>query len=438
MTKSPKIDLMKILWIVNEFFPAVSKKLNQPISLYGGWTFGLAEKLKDFKNLDLHVATVAKNFQLNDYHVEGITYHILESKVNKTKYDKSLETQWSKLTDVLKPDVVHIHGTEFAHGLALMRVRPNLNYLVSIQGLVSVYANYYYAGISKKDILRYATFRDWVRWDTLIHGKKNYIARGKNEREYIQRTQAVMGRTDWDKAHTKAINPSVNYYFGNETLRNEFYTDETWNVANLKKQTIFLSQASSPVKGLHQVIKAVALLKDKFPNLSVEIAGGNILDRSSMEKRIKFTGFANYIYNLAKKNDVLSRFKFIGSLTADQMRNQYLSSSIFVCPSSIENSPNSIGEAQLLGVPVISSYVGGIQNMIEHNQTGFLYRFEEVELLAYLISDLLTNPNKARNVGLNGVSVAKTRHNGKINREQLISAYSVMIENDNINIKRNG
>ena len=51
-------------------------------------------------------------------------------------------------------------------------------------------------------------------------------------------------------------------------------------------------------------------------------------------------------------------------------------------PSSIENSPNSLGEAQLLGVPCIASDVGGVTDMIPNKECGIIYRFEEVELLA--------------------------------------------------------
>lgn len=414
---------MKVLWIVNEFFPAVSKKLHQHTSLYGGWTFGLAEQLKNEGNIELHVATVSKEVTLSNHTAENITYHVLNSGKSKIAYDSSLEPLWGRLVDTLKPDVVHIHGTEFAHGLALMKSRPSLSYLVSIQGLVSVCANYFYGGIAKRNILRNSTLRDWLRWDTLMQGKKKYTARGKNEIEYIRRTQAVMGRTDWDYAHTKALNPKVNYYFGNETLRKEFYNDGSWDAENLTKQTIFLSQASNPIKGLQQMIKALPFLTEEFPNINLRIAGGNILDRSTLGKRLKFTGFGNYIYNLAKELCVLERLTFVGSLTASEMRQEYLSSSIFVCPSSIENSPNSLGEAQLLGVPVIASYVGGIHNMVEHAKTGFLYRFEEVELLASLISNILNNPVKAKYISKNSIEAAKLRHDGIENKEQLISAY---------------
>ena len=50
-----------------------------------------------------------------------------------------------------------------------------------------------------------------------------------------------------------------------------------------------------------------------------------------------------------------------------------------------------MGEAQLLGVPVIASYVGGVPDMVTHGETGLLYRFEEVEMLAEGIRNLFMN-----------------------------------------------
>ena len=83
--------------------------------------------------------------------------------------------------------------------------------------------------------------------------------------------------------------------------------------------------------------------------------------------------------------------QFTGSLREDQMIAEYLNAHLFICPSSIENSPNSLGEAQLLGVPVIASYVGGVPDMVTHGETGLLYRFEEVEMLAEGIRNLFMN-----------------------------------------------
>lgn len=64
---------------------------------------------------------------------------------------------------------------------------------------------------------------------------------------------------------------------------------------------------------------------------------------------------------------------------------RYLASSVFVSVSTIENSPNSVGEAMLFGCPVVSSCVGGVLDMLEHGQEGFLYQASAPYMLAWYV-----------------------------------------------------
>jgi glycosyltransferase involved in cell wall biosynthesis len=71
------------------------------------------------------------------------------------------------------------------------------------------------------------------------------------------------------------------------------------------------------------------------------------------------------------------------------MVEQYLGARLFVSPSMIENSSNSVCEAQLVGTPVVASLVGGTMDLVTHRHTGLLYRFEETAQLADYICELL-------------------------------------------------
>ena len=308
-----------------------------------------------------------------------------------------------------------------------MHACPSLNYVVSIQGLVSIYARYYFAGLSLPELLKSITFRDIVRFDTLFQARNKYIKHEVLEKEYIRRTRHVIGRTSWDYAHTKAINPSVNYHFCNETLRNGFYTSQKWSFAKKTNYTIFLSQAGKPIKGLHQVLKTVALLKKDFPQIKVRIAGHSITNTVTLMDKIKLSGYGAYIKKLIKQLKLDDQVEFTGSLTEDKMIAEYLNAHLFICPSSIENSPNSLGEAQLLGVPVIASYVGGVPDMVTHGETGLLYRFEEVEMLAEHIRNLLTNAPLTLSLSKNGIIAAEQRHHPTTNLQQMIKIYHSII-----------
>jgi glycosyltransferase involved in cell wall biosynthesis len=126
---------------------------------------------------------------------------------------------------------------------------------------------------------------------------------------------------------------------------------------------------------------------------------------------------------------VKSNVVFTGLLSEIEMCNRYLASHIFVCPSSIENSSNSIGEAQLLGVPCIASYVGGIADMVVDNETGLLYRFEEVEMLAAAVCHIFANDSLALKLSKQSRKIAAFRHDKLINSKKLNNIYQ-SISND--------
>lgn len=418
---------MKILWIVNTIFPAPSKALGLSAPVYGGWMYGLAEQISKSIGIELAVATIYSGTEQKKMKIDGIEYFLLPCK-NNIKYNSSLEQYWEQVCFQFVPDVVHIHGTEYTHGLACMRKLPHLKYVVSIQGLLSVIARYYYAGIPFWEVLKNITFRDLVKRDTLFHSKKMFQKRGLYEMEYLERTKHVIGRTNWDFTHTKAVNFKVKYHFCNESLRDGFYTATKWNIENCESYTVFLSQAGYPIKGLHQVIKAIAILKKDYPTLKIKIGGANITKSETIKDKIKLSGYGKYINGLIKQYKLENHIVFLGTLSEEQMIKEYLAAHIFICPSSIENSPNSLGEAQLLGVPVIAAYVGGIPDMIEDRETGLLYRFEEVEMLMEEIRCVFKDNNFASKLSLKGIEAATLRHHKNNILESTIAIYNTINE----------
>jgi len=418
---------MNILWITNTIFPAPCKALNLSTPVFGGWMYGMATQIVSSPGIHLAVATIYQGKEMKSLTIERVTYYLIPSKSTIT-YQKRLEPLWQKVINEFKPDVVHLHGTEFTSGLVCMSVCPTLNYVVSIQGMVSVYSRYYFADISTFNILKHITFRDIVRCDTIFQGKKNLEKRGNFEKEYLLNVKHVIGRTSWDFAHTKAINPSLNYHFCNESLRDSFYTAAKWDINKKTNYTIFLSQAAYPIKGLHQVLKALELLKSDFPDIKVRIAGPSIIRDKTIFEKMKIKGYGSFIKSIINNNKLNDFVHFIGLLNEQQMVEEYLNCHVFICPSSIENSPNSVGEAQILGVPTIGSYVGGTPDMIEHRKTGLLYRFEEIEMLAQLIREVFTDNSLAKHLSVNAIAAAEKRHDPQTNLIQTLNIYDQILK----------
>ncbi|MCJ8319608.1 MAG: glycosyltransferase family 4 protein [Colwellia sp.] len=409
---------MKVLWITNTLFPDICDELNLPRSVAGGWMYGLGSELSSKDDVDLLVATPTTKVKSLQYIKKGnITYCLIPGTISG-RYNTKLEDYWLQLNREVKPDLIHIHGTEYAHGLAFINKNPESNFVVSIQGLVKEYYHYYNAGLSITELIKNFTLKDIITLNPLVMGKWKFKVRGGLETQYFKKVSHVIGRTDWDYVHSVSENPKLSYHFCNESLRESFYTSAKWKFNTIEKQTIFLSQAAYPIKGLHMVLKALAILKDKFPSIQLRVAGMNLIDSANI------SGYGKLIKKLIVKHGLIENITFVGFLDTDQMVNEYLNASVFVCPSSIENSPNSVGEAQILGVPVIAADVGGVLNMVEHNSSGLVYRFEEYKLLAHYIEKLFVVPSLVKTLSHNGIICAEKRHNRETNTNKTLEIYN--------------
>lgn len=411
---------MKVLWISNILFPQLCQHLGFPIPYVGGWMEAAALNLLQIEpTLKLAVVSFWQKDETKTLDIGKMRFYIVPERAkNRTCYDKSVEMHLLRIKNDFHPDLVHIHGTEYGHSLAWVRACGAKHVVVSIQGLVHFYASFFLGGIDRNVICKNTTFRDVVRADGLLQQQKKMATRGNNELELLSQIENVIGRTSWDRSCVWMVNPKARYYFCNETLRKSFYNIE-WRYEECQRYSIFLSQAHYPIKGLHQVIKSLPFVLRDYPDTHVYVAGNDFVHKSWLKKN----GYAKYIYQIIKDYHVENHITFLGPLSEKDMVEQYRKANIFICPSAIENSPNSIGEAQLIGTPVISSYVGGSMDMVEDGVSGFLYRFEETPLLALRICQLFGDIDLCKKFSENERCVAKCRHNQEDNARTLISIY---------------
>lgn len=418
---------MKILWITNILFPEALEKLtgNGVLKSSGGWMLGSAEMLLRQEDVQLHVAAVSTLVRkLEVLKAKQITYYVLPyGKGNNSKYNSEYELYWKHINEQVKPDVVHIHGTEYTHGLAYINACGSERVVVSVQGLLSGIEPYYCAGLSWKEIYGNLTFHDIIK-GSIYKSQKAFHKGGVLEKETLRKVKHIIGRTSWDKAHVWAINPEANYYVGNETLRHEFYDGSVWNYNKCIQHSIFLSQGGYPLKGFHQVLKAMPLILEHYPKSTIRIAGADITKNKGLWGLLHFTGYGKITKRLLQRYDLVNRVIFLGPLNAEQMKEEYLRCNVFICPSSIENSPNSLGEAQILGVPCVASYAGGIPDFMRGFEDN-LYRFEEIDMLAEKVCT--TFADSETNKYNSAIKLASERHNAKNNILHLMSIYKGII-----------
>ncbi len=411
---------MKLLWITNGLFPEIAQAIGEPVMHTAGWAKAAAEiLLKYYPNTKLAVATpYEKSTTVIRKEIEGVTYYCVPT--NKLKYDQNLETIWKNIRDEFHPDVIHLHGTEYAHGLAFLRACGSEKVVISIQGLVSGIVPYETASIPTSQYWKHLSLRK------VLKGEFGMAHRAKFEVDILKEGKHFIGRTEWDKAHIWALNPKANYYFCNETLRKAFYSAK-WDVKKCERHSIFVSQASQPLKGIHKLVQAMPYILRHYPDTKVYVAGADFLRMDGLKDRIKTSSYANIVRKMMRERGVEKNFIFTGSLNQDGMVDMFLRAHVYLLCSSIENSPNSLGEAQIVGTPTVSTYVGGVPDMVEHGKTGMMYRFEEHEMLAKYVCEIFANDDLANNLSENGRITARIRHDEKVNAERTFDIYNQIL-----------
>lgn len=402
--------------------PKIAVYENIQSGVTGGWMVYLSELLSRMENIRLiYVFDWPEPLHGEVDGVEYFSIAPIHSKIDFKKY----QTRFSEIITISRPDIIHIWGSENAHTDAIVRCTQHTEYsqrtIISMQGLLSSYEKNYAAFLPRQVVYG-------LKPVNLIKGNIHFQQlsmrkSGKFEVDAFRRVKHVIGRTDWDYATVTAINAKINYHFNNEILRKEFY-GPVWNIDTCHRHTIFCSQAHYPIKGIHLMIEALHLLKEKYPDVLLRVSGKNL----SAKSRLRRGAYEAYVLNEIRRFRLEPNVEFLGPLSAEQMRDTYLSSHVFVCPSTIENSPNSVGEAMSLGVPVVSSYVGGVKNLLVDGSEGLLYPSDEVSMLALYLDRIFSDDSLAKKFSKNARMHAKKTFDPKTNVEALMKIYEQLIE----------
>ncbi len=411
---------MRILWICQKLPPEADALIggDPELKSTGGWIVGMAGELTKDKSIKL--AIVAASSLVNSVkvvHGTCITYFILPFA--KSEKDQGFIRNCREIKATFNPDVVHIHGTEYLESLLWVHANGVEHTVVSLQGIMKACCQYYYSGMSQWDVLSSITPRDLYR-GTIFSKAHDFQCKAQYEQQLLLQVKHVIGRTTWDKTLLWSMNPNVEYHFNNEILREEFYDNSVWRYSECKKHSIFVSQASVPYKGLHQLVKALPRIKVQYPDVMVRVAGFNVCEKSFKRKLFR-EGYGRYLLKLLRKFDCHNNIEFLGPLNSQKMKKELLSANLFLLPSSIDNSPNALCEAQILGVPCVASRVGGVADLITDDDLGKMYRFSDVSELAYAVCSTFEISSSFDNKRMR--EVAAQRHDKKKNVSDLVEIY---------------
>jgi colanic acid/amylovoran biosynthesis glycosyltransferase len=164
-----------------------------------------------------------------------------------------------------------------------------------------------------------------------------------------------------------------------------------------------------PAKGQQMLVGAMSKLLGEGRNIRLRLVGDGP-DRQSLERRVA---------DLAIGASVI----FEGPVNQDRIRSLYQAADLFVLPSFAEGIPVVLMEAMAMEIPVVTTFVNGIPELIRHGIDGWLVAPSDEEGLALAIATLMDDEPLRRRLGQAGRRRVLDQYHLKHNTERLAQIY---------------
>jgi glycosyltransferase involved in cell wall biosynthesis len=396
-----------------------------------GWASSLITHLIAVSNCDIAVAffsdkvtslTIEKGDRATQYVVPSYVNKLEKLKRNYKLTDYLFEERLDTILNVVnnfRPDIIHVFGSENPFGGLVKKVSVPI--VIHLQGILNPLMHKWFpTGYSIWDLMKVTPitrllmlsgyFGDYIRYNNMANREKVIL---KNARYFT-------GRTDWDRRIVTMMSDCPTYFHGEELLRTSFY-NRKWIRKNNDTVKIISVVNANIYKGLETVFEAAEILKlftkKDFLWVIVGVEKKNALVKMFSKRKTSSITDTN--------------IRFLGSLQETDLVEEMSSADIFVHPSHIDNSPNSVCEAMMLGMPVISTSVGGVQSILQNNLEGILVQDGEPYGMAASISELIEDPVKAEKLGLAARERAIIRHEPSKIVESVLKMYTEILAQHN-------
>ncbi len=419
---------MRVLWFSHSPSLAI-KKLTDGFNVGTSWIESLDRGLQAFPEVELGIAFMwakskgMKSFRVDDHPTQYFPLpRYPDNKWIQLYYNhfgvlqpKKALNDYLKVVEEFKPDVIHFFGTESNYPLIIPKLKvPSI---IWFQGNLTTYRNVRHMVFPSWKTIRHEKIKSWLKGTTELHFDRYYKSIVEREQKIFAAAQNFSGRTDWDRRVTSVLAPQADYYHLEEAMRTAFHENEWKAHQNRDKFVLTTTIRSNVHKGLESLLaasKILAPLIDK--RLEWQVVG---LDEK--------TAYVKTAKRMAKYGNGDHYVKFLGFRSGDQLMGDLMNSDAYVHPSHIENSPNAVCEAMLMGMPVVSTCVGGVASLIKDGHEGILVQNGESHGLAGAILELYKDPQKAVTLGANARKRGLERNNTEKICANLVQIYEQIL-----------
>lgn len=414
---------MRVLWFTNT--PSLASNQLGIEKVSGGWIESLERELVTNKDVTLGIAFYAKVNKLRFFRNNNVKYYALPKSsifvrwlkriIGKIDNPKKEIPKFKTIISDFNPDIIHIFGTE--NSFCDLIEHTSIPVLVHIQGFVHKIIEKFSIGFSNFELLKYSGILSIIKGDSPFFRKRLFKKMAMRELDYLNKIKYIDGRTAWDKSIINKHAKEAKYYKCDELIRDEFYWGK-WNNSYLKVPIIISIINHNLYKGLLTIVKTSKILKDNNINFEWKIVG--ISENENSAKIVKKKEHCDY-HNI--------NIQLLGTKNAKFISNLMTKSSLFVLPSHIENSPNTLCEAMLIGIPIVSTNVGGVPSLLKDRTEGMLVEPFDERQSAEAIMNILGNQDNAQKYSANSRHRAQIRHNKDKILNNLLSIYTEIQKN---------
>ena len=328
-------------------------------------------------------------------------------------FDEIVVRKSLKVIEGYKPDIIHIFGSEWNFGL----ITPftDVPVVIHMQGFWPQYRN---VNLLKSEFAL-KTLKVLPKTPRQLFSNYRFSSmskqRAEREEKILQMNKYFFGRTEWDKSIIYLYNSHARYFHVNEALRSEFV--ESKQVWHLHDRTVIklVSVGTSEMKGIDVILKTALLLKENCHGNFEWIIFGKIPRIMDLKT----------ITNI-EAQDV--NIHFVGNGTAEDILSTLLDADMYVHAAYAENSPNSICEAQMIGLPIVTSYAGGIVSLFDKQYDASMFTpINDPFYLASKIIQLIKDKALCIKLSKLNWNISRLRNSDENILKETLNAYNTII-----------
>lgn len=410
---------MKILWLSSV---SLSNKQNL---VSGTWVPGLLHLLKGHYGDDLLIENVT-------YGNVKKTAFIKTETVNEWIIPKSSEMTSKTvryIEDIISradPDIIQIWGTEDIWGdFPFKELVPDIPVILEIQGVLASVSEEYYGGLTIGELIKCWNIKEFLKPSSSLPAiRRLYTKNVKREERILKSISNIGVQSAWSADVVKSFNRSANLFKSGIALRPAFYTATKWRPSSEKEIRIFSTALiGQPLKGGLILFKAFAIVKQRFPEAKLILAGAR-------ELGIRRSGFCRMLTKFAQKHGFWDSVIQLGPASAEQLVEQYQKATVFVNPSNWESYSVVTAEAMYIGCPTVAAYSGAMPELGQ-NKSVLYFPKGDHRICASRIIDILENPTLSEQLSKLSIEVAENRQNRNKIAENQMSVYKKLLKKKN-------